>query len=80
MLVDPMYYVVFFDVDDLKNISRNKRVHKNEFKNIIDGYSEKEITLENNTKYKIVEVRTFNIRNTVDNTFFAVCDIQKLKL
>jgi len=79
MLIDPMYYIVFFDVDDSKNVSRNKRVFVNEFKNITDGYSEKEIILENNQKYKIVEVRIFNIRNTVDNTIYAVCDIKKIQ-
>lgn len=83
MLMYPMYHVVFFDVDLPKTAlnALNKRIDRNKWINIVDGIIEKTIELkvgEKTSMYKVVSVSTFNILNTVDNTFFAVCDVKKI--
>jgi len=79
MLMYPMYYVVFYDIDKPKTIGNamNKRIDRSQWINICDGIIEKTVELDKEM-FKIISVSTFNIINTVDNTLFAVCDVKKL--
>ena len=72
MVADAMYYGVFF----LDNVQIGyKRININQYLNITDGVIEKQVELEK-IPYDIVNIKTFHIQNSVDNTFFVVCDVK----
>lgn len=73
MLIEPMYYAVFF----LNGIPKHKRILRSQWINLTDGIIEKTVELES-IKYVVISIKTFNILNSVDNTHFAICDIQKV--
>lgn len=84
MLIDPIYYAVFYDVAKPKHAGNamNKRIDKKIFKNLVDDNGSKTVLLKDSsgtcTDYKIISVSTFTITNTVDNHLFAVCDCEKI--
>ncbi len=81
MLIDPMYYVIFYDMalprDDehamKKRINYFKYIHLTE--EPVEG---KEVELDS-VKYKIKYQSTFRIINSTDNTMFLICDVEKVK-
>jgi len=79
MLIDPIYYVVFYDINlpFTPLYAMSKRVTENQFKNIADGMPCKTVSLDN-VDYQILNTKTFNIVNTVDNHIFLICEIKKL--
>lgn len=80
MLVEPSYYAVFYDVEKPKDdrFAMRKRINYFKYINLTDGMEEKTVELDG-VKYKIVEVRSFKVINPVDNYFFLVCDVEKVK-
>lgn len=61
-----------------------KRMSERQWTNLVDGHSGKEVELRQNedapmVKYKILEHRTFQIFNSVENVMYAVFDIEKVK-
>lgn len=80
MLIDPMYYAVFYDVTKPKDdrFAMRKRINYFKYINLTDGMEEKTVELDG-VKYKITEVRSFKVINPVDNTLFLVCDVEKVK-
>jgi len=86
MLIDPMYHSIYYDVDLPKDCTHamSLRIDRNKYLNLSDGIMEKEIELTRKGEkkpehYKIIQVSTFHIQNSVDNTFFVVCDVKKIK-
>ena len=79
MLIDPIYYIVFYDVNlpFTSLYAMNKRITEKQFKNIADDMPCKTVSL-NDTDYQILNTKTFNIINTVDNHIFIICEIKKL--
>ena len=72
MLIDPIYYAVFF----LDDVPRHKRIEKKQYDNLTDDLSaEKQIMIEGKT-YHIKSFQTFNICNTVDNHFFVIIQLK----
>lgn len=83
MMIEPIYYSVFYDVDKPRQVDHaiNKRIDEKVFNNLTDDTGPKEVILKIEGKeinYQIVSVSTFNISNTVDNHFFVVCDCKKI--
>jgi hypothetical protein len=78
MLIEPMFYAIFYDVDHPKDVANAmlKRIDKNKYINISDGLIQKNVFL-NKDRYTILSAATFNIVNSIDNTFFVVCDVKK---
>jgi len=80
MLIDPMYYAVFYDIAFPRNdkYAMRKKINYYKWMNLTDGIGEKQVELDG-SKYVIVEMRTFKMLNTVDNTLFLICDVIKIK-
>lgn len=80
MLIDPMYYAIFYDVDLPKNdyYAMRKRISYLKWTNLLDDMGTKTITLDG-VQYIILEIRTFKIINTVDNTLYLIADVEKVK-
>lgn len=82
MLIDPMYYAVFYDVELPKNdkYAMKKRINYHKYMKITEGdLSEKNVELDG-VQYEVFSISTFRIQNSVDNTLFAVCNVKKLNL
>lgn len=79
MLIDPIYYAVFFDINlpATSLYAMNKRITESQFKNIADGLPGKNISLDGKD-YQIINTKTFNIINTVDNHIFIICEVKKI--
>lgn len=72
MMVDIMYYAVFFKGNQRIG---HKRINRHQWENLTDGVIIKQVELEK-VPYDIINIKTFHIRNSVDNTMFAVCDVE----
>lgn len=85
MLIEPIYYAVFFDRAKPKDVQHalNKRITATNYKNLTDDNGTKTVELKTAAgrvaSFSIVSVATFNISNTVDNHFFVVCDVEQIK-
>lgn len=79
MLIDPIYYAIFYDIEFPLNLyyAMNKRITKKQFDNLSDNLPFKTVSLDN-VNYQILNTKTFNIVNTVDNHIFLICEIKKL--
>lgn len=83
MLIEPIYYAVFFDTVKPRTTeyALNKRITAQMFRNLTDDNGTKTVELKTVTgkvaEFKIISVTSFQILNTVDNSFFAVCDCKK---
>jgi len=81
MLIDPMYYATFFDVERPLEKAITTRIERNKFVNLTDDIVQKEVVLmlPNGTfqDFKVLEVKTFSIINSVDNTHIAVCNVER---
>lgn len=81
MLVDAMYFAVFFDMAQPKDdrFAMKKRINYFKYLNITDGIVfNKEIELDK-VKYRIKAHSTFSIINSIDNHHFVICDVEKIK-
>jgi hypothetical protein len=81
MLVEAMYFAIFFDVDKPRNdkFAIKRRINYAKYINLTDEVvPDKEVELDE-IKYKIVDHLTFNIINSVDNHHILVCGIEKIK-
>lgn len=84
MLIQPIYYIVFYDLSKPKTAyyAITKRVDKKQFHNILDDMGVKQMDLKNRNgevgRFTLKSVSTFQIVNTVDNTLIAVCECQKI--
>ncbi len=81
MLVEPMYYAIFYDVAFPKNdkYAMKKRINYFKYLNLTDDvFFNKEVELDK-VKYRILSHSTFTISNTVDNHLFVICDVEKIK-
>ncbi len=68
MLVDPMYYAIFFDVDKPQTHEHalNKRIEYKTYRNLTDSIEGKQVELHSDkvATYQVISVKTFNICNT----------------
>ncbi len=71
MLIQPMYYAVFFDGSVEVG---HKRIDRCKYMNLVDGIIDKEVYLDG-WYYEVKTIKQFHIINSVDNTLFAVCDV-----
>jgi hypothetical protein len=55
-----------------------KRISYLKWTNLMDEMGTKTVTLDG-VDYIILEIRTFKIINTVDNTLYLVADVEKMK-
>lgn len=81
MLVEPMYYAIFYDVAFPKNdkYAMKKRINYFKYLNLTDDvFFNKEVELDK-VKYRILSHSTFTISNTVYNHLFVICDVEKIK-
>jgi hypothetical protein len=86
MSVPVSFVTVFYDKAHPKTsyYAMYKRVNERQWTNLTDGISGKEVELRQNddapiVKYKILEHRTFQIFNSVENVMYAIFDIEKVK-
>ncbi len=83
MQIDPMYYGVFFDVDKPEMAAIATRIEQIKYLNISDNLIQKEVKLlmpDGEFKwYMVLSARSFKIENSVDNTYFAVCNCVEIK-
>jgi len=86
MAIPTTFITVFYDKAHPKTTyyAMHKRVAEKQFLNLIDGIPGKEVELRQNdeapiVKYKILEHRTFQIFNSVENVMYAIFDIEKVK-
>lgn len=81
MLVEPMFYVIFYDVafPRTDKYAMKKRINYFKFMNLTDGILQKEVELDK-VKYRVIQYLTFSIVNSVDNTLYLVCDIEKINI
>lgn len=83
MLIEPMYYAVFFDVDLPQTVqyALNKRMDQKQYNNLTDGIEGKNLELQTiNGKvslYRLISTKTFLITNTVDNCYYVICEVKK---
>jgi len=84
MLVEPMYYAIFYDISlpmDVYN-AMHKRINYAKYKNITDGVIRKVVELVNKDgtafSYNVISSKTFCIVNSIDNTYFVVCCVEKV--
>ncbi len=80
MLVDPMYYAVFYDVALPKTDEHamKKRITYFKYRNLTDGiFEEKQVVLDG-VEYRITQQSTFSIVNSVDNHQILICDVEKI--
>lgn len=80
MLIDPIYYAVFYDIAFPYDVQHamNKRISKMKYLNLLDNAVLTKTVFLNNRKYAIVGKKTFQIINTVDNHLFIICEVKKL--
>lgn len=80
-----LYHAVFYDTAFSKaaHHALNKRIEKSIYHNLIDGMGPKEVELKTDdgkvSQYKIKNISTFQITNSVESTVFIVCDCEKIK-
>lgn len=88
MLIQPMYFAVFYDVKFPKDVlhAMSKRIDLNKFTNLTDGIISKFVELDSivdeqvkKETYKVLNFSTFNINNSVDNHYLVICDVEKIK-
>lgn len=78
------YIAVFFDtaLPALPPNSQMKTINHNQFRDLVDeAIPGKTIELVSNqvvTQYSITSRRIFHLQNSVDNTLFLICDVQKV--
>ena len=84
-MIAPMYHVIFYDIDLPRTVSyaMQKRINEKKWLNITDGIMDKTVELKTSdgqvALYKTEgEIMTFNVFNSVDNAFYAVCNVKKL--
>ncbi len=83
-MIAPTYYAVFYDIKKPKNISTAmyKRVQESTYNNLTDGFPDKQVELRNGEdilrNYRIINVCTFSIFNTIDNAYYCICDCEKV--
>jgi hypothetical protein len=77
MLMEPTYKGIFYDVSKQKDAfnSMQSSMGRKLYHNLTDGMDGKEVWLDGKL-YSIKEVRTFHILNTIENTFYAVVDVE----
>lgn len=84
MLIDPIYYAIFYDVDKPKDFinAMNKRINRRMFFNLDDDFSGKTVELKTHEgiigSYKLISTTSFKIENSIDNNFFIICNVEKL--
>ena len=80
MLIDPMYYAVFYDVALPKDdrYAMRKKITYFKYINLTDDMGQKSVELDG-VKYNIKEIRTFKVLNTIDNTLYLIADVEKVK-
>lgn len=79
MMIEPTYRGYFYDTSkpmDDANVM-HKRMGVKMFRNLTDGIMQKEVYLDGEL-YLVKRTRTFSVLNTIDNTFFVVCDVEKV--
>lgn len=82
MVTAPIYYAVFYDVNKPKTsyFAMHKRISEKQWFNITDGIEGKSVQLrsvdDKIANYKIISQSIFSILNSVDNSFFVICDCQ----
>jgi hypothetical protein len=83
-MIEPMYHAVFFDTDipQTRGNALNKRIKLKEYLNLTDEFPGKEVQLlphgsEDPSTYIVTSVKTFHIYNTVDNSFFVICEVKR---
>lgn len=86
MSVPVSFVAVFYDKALPKNTfyAMHKKISENQWTNLLDGIEGKQVELRQNddapmVKYKILEHRTFQIFNSVENVMYAIFDIEKVK-
>lgn len=80
------YYAIFYDNNLPKTTAyaMYKRIPESQFINLLDGFGTKEVVLRQSEdaemiKYRIVDHRTFNVFNTIENSMYAVFDCERVK-
>lgn len=83
MMVDPMFYAIFFDVEkpQTAEFALNKRIEEKVYNNLIDeAIPQKEVQLivdDAPVWYTVESRKTFQIWNTVDNHYFIILEIKR---
>lgn len=70
MLIEPMYHAIFYDVTKPMDIynAMQLRIDKQKFVNLTDDKWD---------RYNVISVKTFCVVNSIDNTYFIVCEVEK---
>lgn len=82
MLIEPMYHAIFYDVTKPMDVynAMKLRIDRQKFINLTDEIIKKQVELKYDDKwerYNVVSAKTFNIVNSIDNTYFVVCEVEK---
>jgi len=81
--MSPMYYAVFYDVEKPMDIynAMQKRIDQKLFANLTDGIMIKGVQLKDAngvvSHFNVVSTKTFCITNSLDNTSFVICEVEK---
>lgn len=84
MLIQPMYYAIFYDnaYPKIERFAQNKRISRLQYLNLTDGMGSKTVELIDkegkNFNYVITQTSTFHIVNSCDNTYFVICNCDKI--
>ncbi len=85
MNLSPVYYAVIFDKALPQTIenAQNKVVTKEQWKNLIDGNTCKQLQLPNEhgdyITYNVVSIQTFSIHNSTYNPYYVIVVVEKVK-
>ena len=82
MLIEPMYHAIFYDVTKPMDVynAMQLRIDRQKFVNLTDDIIKKQVELKCDDKwarYNVISVKTFCVVNSIDNTYFIVCEVEK---